>query len=409
MPRALLALTLLAAACAATSPPPPARPAPAATRAAATSPTPPAPPRSPPPPPRIPPATPAAATPATARPPANSPAKWPAIPTQRALLERGFIVRGESRPRRRDARALQRGPLVLRRPQREHRRGQAHPQVRRRRRSRPRSPTPTSRPGRRVERRPPRPDRQRAPRPGARSSPSRAPASSPSTCAATPRSSAPTYDLEIRCILGCERETTRFPVIVLVHGWTGFESIGPLTYFYNVARMIEQLGYPFAVAVLDPYNSTDVRAGQLAEQIDEALIDSGAPASSTSSATARAASTAATPSSATLRLRRPRLRPDDDRQPAPRHLRHRPRARPRPRPRRGRRRPAPQLPRRRHGPAKVRRQGLVLLAQRAAHAGGVQPRNPDDPRVKYISYTGRTCARPTSSTPRTSARTSSTP
>src|SRR5690606_34717055 len=41
------------------------------------------------------------------------------------------------------------------------------------------------------------------------------------------------YDLEFTCVLGCGRETTRFP-IVLVHGWTGFEAIGPLTYFYNV-------------------------------------------------------------------------------------------------------------------------------------------------------------------------------
>ncbi len=89
------------------------------------------------------------------------------------------------------------------------------------------------------------------------------------------RSDAPdlaaTYDLEIRCILGCERETTRFP-IVLVHGWTGFEAIGPLTYFFNVASMLEELGYPHTVAVLDPYNSTDIRSGQLAVQLDEALV-----------------------------------------------------------------------------------------------------------------------------------------
>ena len=80
------------------------------------------------------------------------------------------------------------------------------------------------------------------------------------------------YDLEIRCILGCERETTRFPVL-LVHGWTGFEAIGPLTYFYNVVVTLEQLGYPLAVAVLDPYNHTTVRSAQLAEQIDETLIE----------------------------------------------------------------------------------------------------------------------------------------
>lgn len=78
------------------------------------------------------------------------------------------------------------------------------------------------------------------------------------------------YDLEIRCILGCERETTRFPIL-LVHGWTGFEAIGPLTYFYNVADMLAEHGYPYTVAVLDPYNSTTVRSGQLAPQVDETL------------------------------------------------------------------------------------------------------------------------------------------
>lgn len=78
------------------------------------------------------------------------------------------------------------------------------------------------------------------------------------------------YDLEIRCILGCERETTRFPVL-LVHGWTGFEKIGPLTYFYGVAALLEEMGVPHRVAVLDPYNHTEVRAGQLVLQIDETL------------------------------------------------------------------------------------------------------------------------------------------
>jgi len=79
-----------------------------------------------------------------------------------------------------------------------------------------------------------------------------------------------TYDLAIRCILGCGRETTRFP-IVLVHGWTGWDAVGPLTYFYNVADELESLGYPVHVVQLDPYNSSNVRAGQLADQLDDVL------------------------------------------------------------------------------------------------------------------------------------------
>ena len=80
------------------------------------------------------------------------------------------------------------------------------------------------------------------------------------------------YDLEIRCIDGCERETTRFPML-WVHGWTGFENIGPLTYFFGVRDHIEALGFPISIAVLDPYNSSEIRGEELALQIDDALQD----------------------------------------------------------------------------------------------------------------------------------------
>jgi pimeloyl-ACP methyl ester carboxylesterase len=70
------------------------------------------------------------------------------------------------------------------------------------------------------------------------------------------------YDIGVACTNNCGLETTRFP-IVLVHGWTGFEAIGPLTYFFGVRQDLEQLGYPIAVAVLDPYNSVDIRGEQL--------------------------------------------------------------------------------------------------------------------------------------------------
>lgn len=81
---------------------------------------------------------------------------------------------------------------------------------------------------------------------------------------------AATYDLELACAIGCERETTRFP-LVMVHGWTGFEAIGPLTYFFGVKDDLAGLGYPLEVAVLDPYNSSTVRSGQLAAQVDDFL------------------------------------------------------------------------------------------------------------------------------------------
>jgi len=78
------------------------------------------------------------------------------------------------------------------------------------------------------------------------------------------------YGLSLSCADGCERETTRFP-IVLVHGWTGFVQVGPLEYFYGIPGLLEGLGFPVYVAELDPYNSTEVRADQLAAEVSRFL------------------------------------------------------------------------------------------------------------------------------------------
>lgn len=78
------------------------------------------------------------------------------------------------------------------------------------------------------------------------------------------------YDIAVACSNNCGLETTRFP-IVLVHGWTGFENIGPLTYFYGVRDDLEQLGYPIAIALLDPYNSVDIRGEQLVAFVQNTL------------------------------------------------------------------------------------------------------------------------------------------
>ncbi|GEM_PF-262177 len=79
------------------------------------------------------------------------------------------------------------------------------------------------------------------------------------------------YDIDSACTNSCERETTRFP-IVMVHGWTGFENIGPIEYYFNVPSMLGELGYPVVIAVLDPYNSVDVRGPQLADAITASLV-----------------------------------------------------------------------------------------------------------------------------------------
>lgn len=79
------------------------------------------------------------------------------------------------------------------------------------------------------------------------------------------------YAIDVACTNNCQLETTRFPV-VMVHGWTGFQNIGPLTYYFNVQADIDALGYPIAVAVLDPYNSVDVRGPQLAAFVEQTLV-----------------------------------------------------------------------------------------------------------------------------------------
>ncbi len=83
----------------------------------------------------------------------------------------------------------------------------------------------------------------------------------------------PRYDISVTCSDACGLETTRFPV-VMVHGWTGFSEIGPLEYFYGVNDDLAPRGYLLYIAELDPYNSVEVRSGQLAEQID-AFLEEG--------------------------------------------------------------------------------------------------------------------------------------
>jgi triacylglycerol esterase/lipase EstA (alpha/beta hydrolase family) len=83
------------------------------------------------------------------------------------------------------------------------------------------------------------------------------------------------YALRLECASGCGLETTRYP-IVLVHGWTGWESIGSYTYFYGIPDLLAARGYPVFVASLDPYNSVEVRSEQLAEQIDGFIAEARA-------------------------------------------------------------------------------------------------------------------------------------
>ncbi|RMG98518.1 MAG: hypothetical protein D6705_05780 [Deltaproteobacteria bacterium] len=84
-----------------------------------------------------------------------------------------------------------------------------------------------------------------------------------------------TYDVAFACTAACDLETTRFPVL-FVHGWTGFLQIGPVEYFYGVGEYLGDRGFPVFFPVLDPYNGHEVRGAQLAEAIDGILAQARA-------------------------------------------------------------------------------------------------------------------------------------
>jgi len=64
--------------------------------------------------------------------------------------------------------------------------------------------------------------------------------------------------------------------IVLAHGFFGFKEIGPLEYFHKVREALEADGHVVIVTAVDPFNSTYVRGNQLLQQINIALVQTGA-------------------------------------------------------------------------------------------------------------------------------------
>ena len=90
--------------------------------------------------------------------------------------------------------------------------------------------------------------------------------------AATSDRTGPAYfHLKAECLENCNLKATRYP-IVMVHGFSGFSSIGPIDYFYKVKDTFAPMGYDLHIAVLAPYNSTvDVRGPELAAFVDEVL------------------------------------------------------------------------------------------------------------------------------------------
>ncbi|HJV01196.1 MAG TPA: triacylglycerol lipase [Burkholderiaceae bacterium] len=68
---------------------------------------------------------------------------------------------------------------------------------------------------------------------------------------------------------------TKYP-IVLVHGLFGFDSLGPVDYFYGIASGLQSGGAKVYVTTVSAANSTEVRGEQLLTQVQQILAATGA-------------------------------------------------------------------------------------------------------------------------------------
>jgi len=68
---------------------------------------------------------------------------------------------------------------------------------------------------------------------------------------------------------------TKYP-IVLVHGLFGFDSVGPVDYFYGIATALRSGGADVYVTSVSAANSTEVRGEQLLLQVKQILAATGA-------------------------------------------------------------------------------------------------------------------------------------
>lgn len=64
--------------------------------------------------------------------------------------------------------------------------------------------------------------------------------------------------------------------IILAHGMAGFDRIGPINYFFNVAADLRARGEMVVEAHVPPFESSAVRASYLARYVDDTLRQSGA-------------------------------------------------------------------------------------------------------------------------------------
>ena len=63
---------------------------------------------------------------------------------------------------------------------------------------------------------------------------------------------------------------------ILVHGFFGFDKVGPLDYWYKLKPALVADGHDVHIASMDPFNTTYVRGPQLLKQVKQVLASTGA-------------------------------------------------------------------------------------------------------------------------------------
>jgi triacylglycerol esterase/lipase EstA (alpha/beta hydrolase family) len=81
------------------------------------------------------------------------------------------------------------------------------------------------------------------------------------------------YTLQVSCADGCDREYTRYP-IVLMHGMGGSATFDGVDYFFDVRDDLEARGYLVRNPAVEPFAGSDARALQWQTALHE-MIDAG--------------------------------------------------------------------------------------------------------------------------------------
>jgi triacylglycerol lipase len=100
-----------------------------------------------------------------------------------------------------------------------------------------------------------------------------------STCAHTNAGGQPDHpiqtDTALAAVVTSPTRPLRYP-IVLVHGFSGFASVGPLHYFHGVPEALRADGHDVWVAEVDPFNSSEKRGAELIAFVQRVLSESAA-------------------------------------------------------------------------------------------------------------------------------------